>query len=106
EIVNQTPDLESVFTWVEPFSTNQNDHQAYLYIKQAAKDLKLDFIEKEIGFSWGEDFGLFTQHYPGAMFGLGAGENQPELHNPDYDFPDELIEKGIQMFQQLIKILL
>lgn len=106
EIVNQTPDLNAVFSWVEPFSTNQNDHQAYLHIKQAAKDLDLAYIEKEIGFSWGEDFGLFTQHYPGAMFGLGAGENQPELHNPDYDFPDELIEKGIQMFQQLIKSIL
>jgi metal-dependent amidase/aminoacylase/carboxypeptidase family protein len=37
----------------------------------------------------GEDFGLFTQHYPGAMFGLGSGTDS--LHNPDYDFPDDII---------------
>ena len=37
------------------------------------------------------------------MFGLGSGENQPALHNPDYDFPDALIPKGIAIFTTLIK---
>jgi metal-dependent amidase/aminoacylase/carboxypeptidase family protein len=40
----------------------------------------------------GEDFGLFTQHYPGAM---GWDQEQtPALHNPDYDFPDDIITTG------------
>jgi metal-dependent amidase/aminoacylase/carboxypeptidase family protein len=42
----------------------------------------------------GRDFGLFTQHYPGAMFGLGSGTDSPALHNPDYDFPDDIITTG------------
>jgi hypothetical protein len=33
-------------------------------------------MEKDNPFTWGEDFGLFTQHYPGAMFGLGSGTDQ------------------------------
>ncbi|WP_264562488.1 MULTISPECIES: hypothetical protein [unclassified Flavobacterium] len=33
---------------------------------------------------------MFTQLIPGAMFGIGSGENCPALHNPDYDFPDEI----------------
>lgn len=33
-----------------------------------------------------EDFGLFGRVAPSAMFFLGAGENHPRLHNPDYDF--------------------
>ena len=37
--------------------------------------------------SGGEDFGLFTARHTGCMFGLGSGERQPALHNPDYDFP-------------------
>ena len=36
------------------------------------------------------------------MFGLGAGENVPELHNPDYDFPDELIETGVKIFSGIV----
>lgn len=106
EILKKPVGLDYRLTWKEAFATNKNDTQAYQYIKQAAENLEVEYFEKEIGFSWGEDFGSFTQEYRGAMFGLGAGENQPELHNPDYDFPDELIEKGIQMFHQLIKSVL
>ena len=36
------------------------------------------------------------------MFGLGSGEETPALHNPDYDFPDEIIETGIAMFREII----
>jgi metal-dependent amidase/aminoacylase/carboxypeptidase family protein len=32
------------------------------------------------------------------MFGLGAGLDTPKLHNPDYDFPDAIIETGAALF--------
>lgn len=38
-----------------------------------------------------EDFGIFGQQAPSAMVFIGAGENHPSLHNPDYDFPDALL---------------
>jgi len=40
------------------------------------------------------------------MFGLGAGETAPALHNPDYDFPDGLIGSGGAMFRRIITQLL
>jgi metal-dependent amidase/aminoacylase/carboxypeptidase family protein len=40
------------------------------------------------------------------MFGLGAGMETPALHNADYDFPDEIIETGINMFQSIISNIL
>jgi metal-dependent amidase/aminoacylase/carboxypeptidase family protein len=49
-------------------------------------------------FPWSEDFGQFTKLYCGALFGLGAGEETPALHNSDYDFPDQLIETGSRYF--------
>jgi metal-dependent amidase/aminoacylase/carboxypeptidase family protein len=36
------------------------------------------------------------------MFGLGSGVNSPALHNPDYDFPDQLIETGVKVFSGII----
>ena len=36
------------------------------------------------------------------MFGLGAGEDCPAIHNPDYDFPEELIETGVDLFSEII----
>jgi metal-dependent amidase/aminoacylase/carboxypeptidase family protein len=46
-------------------------------------------------FRWSEDFGWFTGKFRGMLFGIGAGRDHPELHNPDYDFPDEIITTGV-----------
>lgn len=85
------------------FAANMNDNLAVDYLKRAVKsaNLKSSVIQK--AFKWGEDFGLFTQKFPGAMFGLGSGEDCPALHNPDYDFPDEITETGVKVFHQIIK---
>lgn len=50
---------------------------------------------------WSEDFGLFLERIDSAMFGIEAGKHCPDLHDPDYDFPDELIEIGSNFFWQL-----
>lgn len=86
----------------EKFHANKNAPEVVNAIITAAKDLNLTIEHKTHPFSWGEDFGLFTQHIPGAMFGLGSGKESPALHNPDYDFPDEIISTGIQLFYQTI----
>ena len=59
-------------------------------------------MEKQEPFKWGEDFGLFTQTYKGAMFGIGDGEKSPALHNNDYDFNDTLIEPAARLFFDLV----
>ena len=51
---------------------------------------------------WSEDFGHFTSNYPGAIFGIGAGNNHPNLHSTNYDFPDAILECGINMFWGII----
>ena len=90
-------------SWTQQFRANENNSDAVTCIKNAAKANHFKVTEKETPFSWGEDFGLFTEHFPGAMFGLGCGVNVPALHNPDYDFPDELISIGATLFYELIK---
>ena len=94
----RTPDLQHEMEWLEPFSTNENDPQSVGMIKNAALRNNLPYIELQTPFSWGEDFGLFTQQYKGAIFGLGSGENCAPLHSPQYDFPDEVIETGATLF--------
>ncbi|NNF01815.1 MAG: amidohydrolase, partial [Bacteroidia bacterium] len=90
-------------TWTQVFFANVNNVNAIKIIKDAAKNKDHDQQTLNVPFKWGEDFGLFTQKYCGAMFGLGAGENTPALHNPDYDFPDEITKTGIDQFMQIIK---
>ena len=47
-----------------------------------------------------EDFGIFGHGAASAMLFLGAGEHHPSLHNPDYDFPDDLIPIGSRAFMR------
>lgn len=88
--------------WTEEFAANINHPEVVEVIRKSARENDFDIHEKPTPFKWGEDFGLFTKGFNGAMFGLGAGEDSPALHNPDYDFPDELIESGSKMFVRII----
>lgn len=94
--------LEVEIERTQEFKANVNDRNVNDAIRHAAKDLRLECIERNTPMKWGEDFGLFTESFPGAMFGLGSGVYQPALHNSDYDFPDELIETGSNLFYSVV----
>lgn len=89
--------------WTQEFDANINDDKAVDHLIKALEKNNFDYKQIKIPFKWGEDFGLFTQRFKGAMFGIGSGENCPALHNPDYDFPDEITETGFSVFYQLLK---
>jgi amidohydrolase len=97
-----TYNLEIKHDWVEPFAATVNDSDAVNIIHKSAKEKKLNVLQKELPFSWSEDFGYFLKEIPGAMFGLGSGKKHPPLHAASYDFPDEIIASGIKMFMQII----
>lgn len=94
--------LQVGIKWTESFFANFNNQKVISAVRDTASEYGLQLLERETPFKWGEDFGIFTELFPGAMFGLGAGKDWPALHNPDYDFPDELIETGMNMFYGLI----
>ncbi|HET8964370.1 MAG TPA: amidohydrolase [Chitinophagales bacterium] len=94
--------LKIDFEYTQTFFANVNDKSATALVKQSAMKNNLAITERSYPFKWGEDFGLFTTKFKGCMFGLGAGENTPALHNPDYDFPDALLETGVRIFSGII----
>jgi amidohydrolase len=103
EEICQKEGLSFNISWFEAFNANNNDATAFEHIKKATAQNDLSFIEISQPFDFGEDFGLFTDTYKGAMFGIGSGEGCPALHTVDYDFPDELIEIGSALFMKLVQ---
>lgn len=83
------------------FPAPWNAPEAVAMLVQAGKPLPLQWLDQP--FRWSEDFGHFTAQANGAMFGIGAGERSPELHHPDYDFPDALIPIAAGVFLRLIE---
>ncbi len=106
EIVCKEERLRFKLEWFEHFAAAQNNSFCNKLVKQAARANDFDVIEKPHPFKFGEDFGWFSKAYKTAMFGLGAGRGTPALHSRTYDFPDELIETGVKMFEEIITRLL
>lgn len=95
--------LKYEIEWVEKFPSTLNDDACVNQVRESAGENQLKVSEISHPFRWSEDFGHFTQQYKGALFGIGAGAGHPELHHPDYDFPDDIIVTGTKMFYSIIK---
>ncbi|SIT80036.1 amidohydrolase [Pontibacter indicus] len=98
--------LKCAVIWVEEFPATRNSTDAVELVQSAAQYLRMDVKEAERPVRWSEDFGHFTNRYSGALFGLGSGINQPQLHHADYDFPDELIPVGATLFYRIAESIL
>ncbi|MEX2586192.1 MAG: amidohydrolase [Balneolaceae bacterium] len=77
---------------MEPFPAVVNAEKPLAMVREAATGLGMDIRELEEPFPWSEDMGYFRQLSDITLFGVGAGQNCPHLHSPEYDFPDSLIE--------------
>ncbi len=92
------------FSMHEAFSaTNNNDNNVNL-IENAATQLGLFVGYLTDPFRWSEDFGRFGQVCPIGFFGLGSGLEQPALHDIRFDFPDDILQTGIALFDRIIRL--
>ncbi len=106
ETIAKAHKLDCRISWTQDFPVTINSGKAVNTVRAAAENLGLEILQPDAPFPWSEDFGHFTQTYPGTLFGIGAGIDAPPLHNPLYDFPDELIPGGVDIFIGIIKELL
>ncbi len=88
------------------FQHCENAPEAVAHLRRALDEEGIVHDRGDLPMRASEDFGRFGQRAPAAMFFLGAGENHPSLHNPDYDFPDDLIGIGTRVFMRAIRNLL
>ena len=88
------------------FQHCENAPEAVAHLRRALDEEGIVHDRGDLPMRASEDFGRFGQRAPAAMFFLGAGESHPSLHNPDYDFPDDLIGIGTRVFMRTIRNLL
>jgi amidohydrolase len=88
-------------SWSDEFVASANDPGTCDMVRKAAAAAGLKVIDLADALRVSEDFGQFSSRIPGAMIGLGAGENCPGLHQADYDFPEQLIQIGSNLFMEI-----
>lgn len=97
------PPLEVEIFWHDVFPAATNSENATDIARSAAGERNLNIHEMQHPMKWSEDFGRIGLDGANAtMLFLGAGINQPQLHNPDYDFPDELLVVGAELLLEII----
>ncbi|MFO8061595.1 MAG: amidohydrolase [bacterium] len=95
-------ELDMEYQWVEAFPALVNNNTAAEIVRKAADRAELSIVEADKPFSWSEDFAYYLAQTKGAFFGLGSGFKCRSLHNSDYDFPEDIIGSGIDMFYSII----
>ncbi|MFZ2099837.1 MAG: amidohydrolase [Oricola sp.] len=87
----------------ERFAACFNDAAATSMVREACADAGIACAPVDGPFRWSEDFGVFSSVAPSTFLVLGAGEDCPQLHNPDYDFPDDIIPAGLAIFERIAR---
>ena len=90
-------------TYHDVFRHNENAPEAVARLRRALEAEGVPYDRGDLPMRPSEDFGHFGANAPAAMFFLGAGESYPSLHNPDYDFPDDLIGIGARVFMRALR---
>ncbi|WP_372642388.1 amidohydrolase [Ancylomarina sp.] len=101
--ISSSESLSCEISYNEVFPATVNNDQCVDVVEQSAKQIGLEVEHLKTPFKWSEDFGYYTEIHKACYFGLGSGNNQPQLHNPDFDFPDDIIETGVKLFYQIYK---
>jgi amidohydrolase len=99
-------DLGVEIAYDDIFHHCENAPEAVAHLRRALEAEGVSYDRGDLPFRASEDFGRIGATAPSAMFFLGAGENHASLHNPDYDFPDELIGIGARVFMRTLRNLL
>lgn len=88
------------------FAASINNADAYDVATSAMDAIGVPYGDTGVPMRASEDFGVFGWGAKAAMLCLGPGEDYAALHNPDYDFPDDLIPIGSAIFQRIARDLL
>jgi len=104
--ISRTEKLHCEISYSEVFPVTVNDSSCVDIVQQSAQQMGLETEHLQSPFKWSEDFGYFTPKYKACYFGLGSGLKQPQLHNPDFDFPEDIIATGAELFYTIYKNIL
>ena len=94
------------FEIFDHFAASINDKEAHDIAVNAMKSLNINYGSIGVPMRASEDFGIFGKQSKAAMLCLGPGEDYAALHNPDYDFNDDLIPIGTGIFERITRDLL
>lgn len=96
--------LKVSFEYNDEFPETANHKENADKVRFVAKAKGMKLVELHEAIRGSEDFGYYTKLTKGAFFFIGNGEDYPHIHTDEYDFRDELIKTGVELFKGLVKL--
>ena len=89
--------LKFNYKFTDEFPDTTNNKKEVERLKNILKNTNIKFNILKEPMRPSEDFGWYTKTVPCCFFFIGDGKHLP-LHNDEYTFPDEIIERSIEVF--------
>lgn len=96
--------LKVKFSYNDSFPETVNHKESTDKIRKVCKERGFELGEIKEAYRGSEDFGHYTKLTKGAIYYIGNGEDYAPLHTFEYDFKDEIIEVGVEMFKGLAEL--
>ena len=95
--------IDAVFQFIEGYPSTINTPREAVFAAKIASALTSDAqVQTQFRPSMAsEDFSFMLQQVPGTYIWLGAGETAAPLHNPHFDFNDDLLLTGADLLTEL-----
>lgn len=90
---------------VEEFPATTNTKEEVAKLEKIAEECNIPVIYPNEPFRWSEDFGNYLQICRGAFFGIGDGEDYPQLHTEKFEYPDSISATVFKIYIHLLKCL-
>ena len=97
--------LQATYSTHDDFAASVNHREAVAVAAAALDSLAIQHGSEGVPMRASEDFGVFGWNSRSAMLCLGPGVDHPALHQPDYDFTDDLIPVGVRIFDGIARLL-
>lgn len=102
-VARQASGLDVRHHWHDVFPAVVNDAEATRIAREVAQVQGRHCHEMTVPMRWSEDFGHFgIDGARATLLYIGAGTDHPQLHNPDYDFPDALIPQAADLLAGIV----
>ena len=94
--------LEVSFEYRDEFPMTRNSQEGYDKVKKAVAACGYEFYDVPEPRRGSEDMGHFLKMVPGCHYYVSFGPDFPAIHTEPYDFPDEGIERIVNVNMALI----
>jgi hippurate hydrolase len=82
-----------------------NSPEESRFVRDVAEEMECGVVDLDKPFMVSEDFAYMLERVPGCYFMMGNGDepHRRMLHDPGYDFNDELIVKGAALWGRVVE---